>query len=336
MGNREEVDAMSKRKGRGPAAETLAKIDAFIEIARAIQPCPVRAIAYQMFIRKLIASMAEKDTKKVSNWGVAARERGMMPWQWITDQTRQKEGLPSWKDPEAYAGFVQRVYRKNKWEGQPTHISVWSEKSTISGTIRPVLRKYELDFQVLHGWSGATPIWNMAQANLARQQKTLVLYIGDWDPSGMYMSELDLPRRLARYSTNDPSDKDITPAEVRRILAQARLEIRRIALTKADTIALGRALAFPASDKAPKFDKNGKIINRGDSRYPWFKDNIGDWCWELDALDPNILRDRLERVVRANLDRERWDRYVHIEQLERDAIIEHCTAWTSISGPVPK
>jgi hypothetical protein len=27
----------------------------------------------------------------------------------------------------------------------------------------------------------------------------LVLYVGDWDPSGMHMSEVDLPKRLAEY-----------------------------------------------------------------------------------------------------------------------------------------
>src|SRR5262249_50218077 len=106
--------------------------------------------------------------------------------------------------------------------------------------------------------------------------------------------------------------------------------IRRIALTEADTIALGRALAFPVSDKGPTED------SQGDSRYEWFKDNHGDWCWELDALDPNILRDRLERAVLAELDQDEWDRYVHVEEIERDAIIETCEAWTSKLGQVPE
>src|SRR5262249_2551506 len=156
----------------------------------------------------------------------------------IVDETRQEETVPTWADPQAYARAVQDSYRRNKWEGQPTHVSVWGEKGTVAGILRPVLEMSEVPFQILHGLSGHTPVWDAARANLHRHQKTLILYVGDYDPSGMFMSEVDLPKRLARYSSKDPSDKDIELDEARRILAGLRLEIRRIALTRADTVAL--------------------------------------------------------------------------------------------------
>jgi len=34
---------------------------------------------------------------------------------------------------------------------------------------------------------------------LVRKQNAIALYIGDWDPSGLFMSKVDLPRRLERY-----------------------------------------------------------------------------------------------------------------------------------------
>jgi hypothetical protein len=315
---------MSTRRGRGPAQKTLEMIEALIEIARPIQPCGVRALAYQMFIRHLILSMVTSETKKVSGWGVTAREKGWMPWEWVTDETRPEQSVPTWADPEAFARTVQHSYRRNKWADQPTHVSVWSEKSTIEGTIRPVMEKYEVPFQVLHGWSGATPVWDMASANLCRKQNTLILYICDYDPSGMYMSEMDLPKRLARYSTETPDDKDISPRRVRAVLRENRLEIRRIALTKADTRDLGPATRFAASTKM------------NDSRYEWFIRNHGRWCWELDAMSPKVLRDRLEAAIVAELDAESWDRYSRVEEAEREAIVATCQAWGSIPGPVPK
>ena len=166
---------MSARKGRGPAKTTMALIEAVVEIAEGIQPCNVRAIAYQLFNRKLIASMGTLHTQKVSRLCVAARERGMMPWEWIVDGTRQEERVATWADPVAYGRAVMKSYRRNKWDAQPRHISVWSEKSTVEGTIRPVLEEYEVPFQVLHGWSGATPVWDAAAANLRRLQDTLIL-----------------------------------------------------------------------------------------------------------------------------------------------------------------
>jgi hypothetical protein len=317
---------MTQRNGRGRAAATLRMIDAMVAIAAEIQPCGVRALAYQLFVRKLIPSMETKHTQKVSTLSVIAREEGTLPWEWIVDPTRQEEVVPTWSNPEAYAQAVMNSYRRNKWADQPTHVEVWSEKATIAGTLRPILDQYEVPFQILHGWSGATPLWNAAQANLERHQSSLILYIGDYDPSGMWMSEMDLPARLARYSSNSPAEKDWTQEEVQRVLWEADLKIRRIALTREDTQALGRKLGFPAKDKA------GDEKKKGDSRYQWFTRNYGDWCWELDALSPVTLRERVEQAIVAELDQELWDRYVHVEQLEAAMITETCAKWMSICG----
>jgi hypothetical protein len=154
----------------------------------------------------------------------------------------------------------------------------------------------------------------------------LILYIGDYDPSGMYMSEVDLPQRLARYSSNAPSEKAGLEWSLR-ALAELRLEIRRIALTEADTSMLGRPMRFPASDK------RGNSKKKGDSRYDWFVRSHGHWCWELDALSPNVLRERLEKAIIEELDMEAWERYRRVEEAEREANTATRQAWASI--PVP-
>jgi hypothetical protein len=191
-------------------------------------------------------------------------------------------------------------------------------KSTVEGTLRPVLDKYEVPFQVVHGWSGATPIHDAVAAALDRNQESLILYVGDFDPSGMGMSELDLPKRFARYSSNDPSNKDITIELAKAGLRELGIEIRRIALTKEHTQSLGVATRFPASDK------------KDDTRYKWFVENYGEWCWELDALSPVDLRQCVEAAIEAELDQEEWDRYVLAEEEERKTIIETCSTWKSI------
>jgi hypothetical protein len=315
---------MTTRKGRGRAAETTALIDAIVAIAREIAPCSVRALAYQLFNRRLIPSMERKHTKRVSELCVIAREEDLLEWELITDATRAEEKVATWADPAAFARAVQHSYRRNKWAEQPTHVSVWSEKATVAGTIQSVLERFEVPLVILHGWSGATPIHDAASANLGRRQRTVILYIGDYDPSGMFMSEMDLPKRLARYSSNAPADKDVDIAWARRALAEMQMEIRRIALTKADTVALGPATRFPAASK------------QSDSRYAWFIKNHGRGCWELDALSPATLRERLEEEILAELDRDAWDRYVRVEELEREAIAATCRAWTSKDGQVPK
>jgi hypothetical protein len=315
-----EGSSMSK-KGRGRAAATIAMIAAMIEIAKAIQPCSVRALAYQLFNRKLIPSMELKHTKRVSEVCTIAREEGSLPWHWIVDPTRVMRKLPTWRDPEDYADSVMDGYRMYKWADQPLLIVVMSEKATVEGTIRPVLHDYEVPYQILHGWAGATPVWDAAQANLRSNQKVLIIYIGDFDPSGMFMSQVDLPKRLARYSSANPAEKDVSSAWVHAKLKEVGIEIRRIALTAGDTMALGPAVRFPAVSK------------ENDSRYEWFVSNHGNWCWELDAMSPVDLRTRLALAIRAELDLGAWNRAAHIEGLQRDQIIETVSGWNNIIWP---
>ncbi len=47
---------------------------------------------------------------------------------------------------------------------------------------------------------------------------------------------------------------------------------------------------FPASDKTK------------DPRHRWFVENYGAQCWELDALSPVILRERIEDEILVSLD----------------------------------
>jgi hypothetical protein len=153
---------------------------------------------------------------------------------------------------------------------QPQRVEVWSEKGTVRGTLAPVLEEYGVTFRVMHGYASATAVHDVAEETQADPQPLIVLYVGDWDPSGVHMSEVDLKRRLVRYG-------------------QRGMRWRRVALTRAQI----------DHHNLPGFDVDTK---RGDSRYRWFRANYGHWCWELDALSPVKLRADVERAIRAVID----------------------------------
>jgi hypothetical protein len=67
----------------------------------------------------------------------------------------------------------------------------------VRGVLAPVLDQYGVGFRVMHGFSGATPIYDIAQDDDDRL--LIAFYVGDYDPSGMCMSEHDLPNRLEKY-----------------------------------------------------------------------------------------------------------------------------------------
>lgn len=293
------------RKGRGRSVKSLILIEAARRILQEIQPCSIRAVCYRLFTQKMIPDMGKKSTGAVGGQLVFAREHGLIPWTWIVDETRAAETVASWDNPEQIINSAVAQYRKDYWAMQPRRVEVWSEKGTIRGTVAPILKKYGVTFRVLHGYGSATSIHGIAEETQASEKPMSVFYIGDHDPSGRHMSEVDLPERLHRYGGS--------------------ASIIRLALDDTDVTADSELPWFPVGDK----------IN--DSRYQWFISRFGQRCWEVDALPPPILRARLDTAIAAVLDLDAWQHAIRIEQAETESMKSIMGYFkSSISGLDPK
>ena len=134
-------------KGRGMAPASLDLIAAMREIAEPLQPITGRGIGYQLFTRKLIASMERSEMARVYRLLKEARERGIIPWSWIVDETRPIERVSTWDDPADYAHCVARSYRRDFWNQQPHRVHVMSEKGTVRGVLAPVLDELAVAFR---------------------------------------------------------------------------------------------------------------------------------------------------------------------------------------------
>src|ERR1041384_3057710 len=91
VGSAEGGDGMTPAapcRGRGKARKSLDLIDAAYRILSEIQPASVRAVCYKLFNEKRITSMAKSETNRVGSQLTWARERGLIPWEWIVDGTR--------------------------------------------------------------------------------------------------------------------------------------------------------------------------------------------------------------------------------------------------------
>ena len=84
-----------------------------------------------------------------------ARERGIIPWEWIIVETRELERVSTWANPAAYARCVAQSYRRDFWSQQPRRVLVASEKGTVRGVLQPVLDHFAVGFRVMHGFSSA-------------------------------------------------------------------------------------------------------------------------------------------------------------------------------------
>jgi hypothetical protein len=286
----EQIDTCSK-KVRGKAQRSLDLIEAMHEAAEAAQPITGRGIGYKLFVLGLIPSMALLEMKRVYRLLKEAREQDMIPWKWIVDETRELERCSVWDDPEEYARCVSQSYRRDFWNQQPCRVEVWSEKGTVRGVLQPVLDEFAVGFRVMHGFGGATTVHSVAQDDDGRP--LIILYVGDFDPSGMFMSEHDLPNRLVKYEGD-------------------HVVLQRIALTEEHTVGLP---SFPASDK------------KKDPRYKWFVQNFGDRCWELDAFDPNDLRAVVEKAIRHEIEPRAWARCDHVNKEEQESLRSILASW---------
>jgi hypothetical protein len=280
-----------KKPGRGMAQRSLDLISAMRGIAEAAQPITGRGVGYKLFTLGLIESMSPNEMQKVYRLLRIAREEGQIPWSWIVDESRELERVSTWNYPAEYAETVARSYRRDFWNQQPVRVELWSEKGTVRGLLKPVLDHYAVGFRVLHGFSGSTVIHDISGHDDGRD--LVILYVGDIDPSGLYMSECDLPRRLSEYGAG-------------------HVDFRRIALTSDQVIGLP---SFPASSKAK------------DTRYHWFINNHGTNCWELDAMDPNDLRECVEHAIEYLIEPVAWRRCEKVFKAEFESLQTILANW---------
>src|SRR6516164_7327578 len=111
-----------KKEGRGLAKRSIALIEAMYDAAEAAQPITGRGIGYKLFARRLIPSMSNNDMQRVYRLLKVAREQGDIPWEWIVDETRTLERVPTWNDPAEYAECTVRDYRRDFWKQQPRRV----------------------------------------------------------------------------------------------------------------------------------------------------------------------------------------------------------------------
>jgi hypothetical protein len=279
------------KKVRGRAQRSLDLIEAMYDAAEAAQPITGRGIGYKLFTARLIPSMSRNDMQRVYRLLKEAREEGTIPWEWIVDETRAIERVSTWDDPAEYARCVARSYRRDFWNQQPHRVQVWSEKGTVRGVLAPVLDQYAVGFSAVHGFSSATAAYDAAQDDDGRPLH--IIYVGDFDPSGMFMSEEDLPARFDKYGGD-------------------HIRLRRIALRPGQLAGLP---SFPADDK------------RKDPRYNWFVANHGRDCWELDAMDPNDLRDCVEREIAKLIEPVAWERCEVVNKAEQESLRTVLDKW---------
>lgn len=235
----------------------------------------LRQLYYQMVARDIIENTVNS-YKRLGSVITDARLAGLIDWSALEDRTRNLKGLRHYDGPEDAIDSVARNYAIDKWEDQKIRPELWVEKEALAGVIERAAVDNDLNYLSCRGYMSASEMYEAAQRIYRRRknqhQQTVIIYLGDHDPSGLDMSDNDIPGRFKIFF-----DKWSVGSFTRR-----PFEIRRVALNF-DQVTLYSPPPNPAKET--------------DSRFAAYQEEFGDESWELDALPPTTLLEIIQEAV---------------------------------------
>jgi hypothetical protein len=139
----------------------------------------------QLFYRLVAAELLPNTQgayKALSSHTAEARRQGAFPD--LIDRTRQIHRDVSFAGPEDARRFLFSLYRRDRTEGQAFSLYLGVEKNGIVEQLRSWFGDYGVPILALGGYSSQSYVQNVA-ADVGEQGRPAVLiYAGDFDPSG--------------------------------------------------------------------------------------------------------------------------------------------------------
>lgn len=151
---------------------------------KASLPTSGRFVFYELVQRGAISKAktgARRADQGVADALTALRKAGIVPWEWLVDETRD---VTSWTFAATVADYVHSsvgVSRIDVWDGRPPPLVI-TESRSLAGVLRPMLAEYLCPVAATNGQAGGFLHTDLAQ--LLDDNTRSVLYLGDLDLSG--------------------------------------------------------------------------------------------------------------------------------------------------------
>ena len=225
--------------------------------------------------------------KRVVNAMIDARWSGEISFDQFSDLDRSMIGETKYEETiledQIETGKYQveawmTAYRKNRWENQPVYPEVLIEKKALQGVFAPICKSYDVSVGACKGYPSLTFLNEMANRFMGIDKRIVVLYFGDYDPSGE-----DIPRsiveNLERFGVT--------------------IELKRMALMQDQVVEwnLPPAPAKVTDSRTAKWDGLGQV--------------------ELDAVKPEKLQRLCREAIEDLFDEELHEELISQEREER-------------------
>jgi len=242
----------------------------------------LRQLYYQLVSRAIVPNKTS-EYAKLSTLLVKGRMAGYIDWRAIEDRLRIPY-LPYWVEdvPDAINDTI-RSYRLDRQKGQSVYIELWVEKDALSGVLRPLTTLYHVNLMVNRGYTSCSALYDAyRRIENAPQEKAVILYLGDHDPSGLDMIR-DIGERLGEFG--------------------AYPEIKHIGLTTA---------------QVKKYNPPPNPAKITDPRAGNYIYKHGKTSWEVDALTPQMLNKLVKTNIEKLIDMDLFRSQLQQEQVDKD------------------
>lgn len=287
----------------------------------------LRQLYYQFVARDLIQNK-QSEYKRLGDIINNGRLAGLIDWNHLQDRTRNLARLSHWSEPGGIIESAARSYHRNLWEGQAAYVEVWIEKDALVGVIEDVCERWDVPFFSCRGYTSQSEMWSAGQRLLSHVRdgrRVHIIHLGDHDPSGRDMSR-DIEDRLHLFvsthlvrewiETHGTPSTKAARERYARSTAERLPNIHRIALN---------------IDQVRQYNPPPNPAKLTDTRSTAYIDEFGPESWELDALDPDVLVNLIERSILDHLDRDQWQEQQDQQETEREILTLASQRWEAVS-----
>jgi hypothetical protein len=257
----------------------------------------LRQLYYQHVARGLIPN-TERSYKNLGNLINDGRMAGLIDWYAIEDRGRGTSSVYVQEDEQDCLRGLEYHYSLDYWARQETHVEVWVEKEALASVIQRTADKYKVPWLACKGYLSASEAWRSGQRfeeAEAKGHRTVIIHLGDHDPSGIDMSR-------------DNRDRV-------QLFGGANVQLKRIALNM---------------DQVDQYSPPPNPTKVTDSRAADYISRFGHTCWELDALEPRVLDRLISAELDALIDRDLWDQTKREEKEGREALAKLYSNWPEV------
>lgn len=296
----------------------------------------LRQLYYQLVSRDVVPNVPA-EYNKLSRLLKEGRMAGIVDWEAIEDRLRRPKAPASWDSPKEILESAERSFEMPRMRGQDNYIEVWVEKDALSGVLSRVTSKYHIPILVNRGYSSASAMYDSYRrfkSALENGQDVHLLYLGDYDPSGLDMirditerthefflgNAYNMVRNIEAWEIEEGEDAELFNEYPRKEVLDdgGEFDVHRAqVITKLEGGAFTVHPIALTLAQIKKYNPPPNPAKRTDPRSADFIRTKGATSWEVDALKPEVLHQLLVDNIERLVDMEQYEEMLKEEKKQK-------------------